>query len=184
MNLRYNSSFKKLFIILIAIFGILAFLIIISFVSYRNSKENNISFEEIYNDNSRIISQEDYNIKFLSVSYNGYYERFSKFNGIDTLYKINAGEDVDILINSEITFKSGNFKIVLVLPDGEIKTVCEFKVKGRLALFSTKEVRTTEFRLPKGTSYIKVVGLNARGAYNIKVSKVNEDAKVEILENN
>jgi len=35
--------------------------------------------------------------------------------------------------------------------------------------------------LPKGISYIKIAGFNAKVSYNIKVSKVDVKAKAEIL---
>jgi hypothetical protein len=175
--LNYNFT-KKLFM---AALGILSFLIIISLIAYKDSNQKYMFFKKMYYDNSQIANIENNNIAFFHVSFKGYYERFSKFNGIKTICKINAYEYGDIRIDTKLSFNGGNFKIVLVLPNGEIKTISEFTEKNKKGIFSTKEVRTSEFRLPKGISYIKIVGFNAKLSYNIKVSKVDVKAKAEIL---
>lgn len=178
MNLLNYNFFKKFIIGVLVIFS---FLILISLIGFADSNTKDTSFEKMYYDDSQIATVENDFIAYLYVSFDGGYERFSKFNGIKTIYKIKADEDVDIKVSTNCSFKRGNFKIVLVLPNGKIETISEFKEENKKGIFSTKETGNFEFKLPKGMSYIKIAGLNAKGAYTVKVSKLNREAKAEIL---
>lgn len=141
-------------------------------------KKSNTYFEKIYNDNLKI-AEGDYNFTIFSFA-SGSYKKFFRFNGAETLYKINADQEANILVDSTLAIKGGKFKVVLVLPNGEVITLYEYIEKGSLGIFNFEERRTSVHKIPKGMSYIKVVGFNARGAYNIKVSPAKEGEKINI----
>ncbi len=83
---------------------------------------------------------------------------FDRFNGKDTIWKLDALEDAQVSIDISATVTDGRFKILLIAPDKSITTLLEGE--GTVQL---------EAELKEGTSRIILVGEESEGSCKITV---------------
>ena len=139
-----------------------------------SNKDKNNSQENMYNNNNKIV-QEDNNYTYMtckSTRKNNEIEiKYSGFSGIDTIYILEAKEDTEITFNYDSTVDKGKFKAVLINHKNEVETILE-----------GSEESSKTIKLAKGQYSFRNVGANADGKTTISISsnsnvKITEDKK-------
>lgn len=150
---------KKTFFIILAV-------ILFSLVIYSFNPKN--QFKDIYTDENKICAEYDsysfYNRtgttnnkkNHLEISYKG-------FDGMQTIWIIQAQKPCKIEMDFDSEVKRGKFKTVLISPEKRVITMFEQTKKG-----------TRSEDLSKGEYRIKIVGQNAKG--HISMTILNNDS--------
>lgn len=111
--------------------------------------------KEMYNSNQAIAGSGDsysYGNRSGEVTAESADIEFTKFYGSDTIWTIEAEQDSKVNIEYQQSMKDGEFKIVLITPDGNVQVVAENRAEGE-----------TELILPKGKNVVKFVGRGGDG---------------------
>ncbi len=87
---------------------------------------------------------------------------FSSFTGVDLVMNITTIRNQEIEIDYLSKITSGDFGIVLILPDNEVVTILNGSQEG-----------TGTFSIKKGLNRIKILGKESTGDIRIKVSGDN-----------
>jgi len=137
--------------------------IVLICLSISGCKEPTQYQQSIYNDNSLIVKEGDsfFTSRYSSKGSNGDIKvTFSKLTGSKTLWDIDYTEEKEININYSTKKSNGEFKLVLINPDGKIYYLNEKTTEGK---YSSK--------LAVGKNRIKVVGNSATGEIVLKIDK-------------
>ena len=102
---------------------------------------------------------------------NNYAISFSGFSGKQTIWKLIAQEDTDLLIDCNIEINRGQFKICLISDAKEVTTLAEGSTTKR------KTIHLTE-----GTNYLALVGIDANGEIDLLLADINQ-VSVNLIEN-
>ncbi len=120
--------------------------------------------ESLY-DNAVIVEEVDdytYSNKMRRVLNNEAKIGFSSFTGVDLVMNITTIRNQEIEIEYLTKITSGDFGIVLILPDNEVVTILNGSQEG-----------TGTFNIKKGLNRIKILGKESTGDIRIKVSGDN-----------
>lgn len=130
--------------------------------------------KSIYNDAAKIsangnsytfISRDGNNVR------NNYAISFSGFSGKQTIWKLSAQEDADLLIDCNIKIDRGQFKICLISDAKEVTTLAEGSTTRKITI-----------HLTEGTNYLALVGIGANGDIDLLLTE-NNQISVSLLEN-
>lgn len=117
--------------------------------------------KSVFNDDDKIINGEDsytYKKRIGNMVKDRIDMKFGTFTGIDTVNKIKAEKDDDIVIKFESKIDKGDFKVVLITPDDKIINILEGTSEG-----------TKTIPIKKGLNRIRVVGKEAKGKVKIEI---------------
>ncbi|MBU5438050.1 hypothetical protein KQI42_08530 [Tissierella sp. MSJ-40] len=78
-----------------------------------------------------------------------------EFEGMDTIWKYNAEDDMEIELSYLLSVSKGKAKLVLIDPSGKLETLVENKDKT-----IQKDMETIKMSLKKGENRIKLVASN------------------------
>ena len=125
---------------------------------------NNSYQNSLYNDNIKISEQGDsFSFKdrigttednSLSLTFNGFY-------GKQTIWAINTDEYSVIDIAVKVNVTSGKFKICLINENKEVSVISEGSIDQIISI-----------NIPKGKNYIAIVGSDANGEADVKISNI------------
>lgn len=118
----------------------------------------------IYNDEQKISANKD-NYTFedkieARISSNQIDMTYSGFSGMNTIWVIEVKEYSEIEFNLDSTVSIGEFKVVLINNQREIKNIVEGTEKGDKTI-----------KLEKGKYIVKLVGRKAAGKINLSIHK-------------
>lgn len=147
-------------------FTIVVFLSIFLFLSSSCSKQE--AFDDYSNDERALNLQDtfEYEYKNKEIFTSNQLEAEVKFSGIDTLWELNSHKDDRLVVTFASKNKAGKFKALLVKPNQVIETIFENTEEGR-----------SEWVIPKGKSYIRIVG--SQSETDIEISyEVGKQTKI------
>lgn len=123
----------------------------------------------IYDDSKEIVKQHDsftFKVRIGNSMNNEASIKFSTFNGMETLWSINAKNNGSITLDYDAEIDKGDFKLVLITPDNEIVKIFEGSEEGEKRI-----------DLIEGESRIKIVGKESKGKLTIYI-KEEENVKI------
>lgn len=125
--------------------------------------------KSIYSDNSKIAKEADsytFNNRIGSTNKNETNIEFSAFTGMETIWIIEVKEEGSVSVNYESKIENGDFKTVLISPNGVLTNIFEQSKSG-----------TSTLNLQKGKNRIKIVGNDAKGEVTLLI-KIDEDMQI------
>lgn len=117
--------------------------------------------KSVFNDDDKIINGEDsytYKKRIGNMVKDKIDMKFGIFTGIETVNKIKAEKDGELLFTFQSKINEGDFKVVLITPDDEIINILEGTSEG-----------TKTIPIKKGVNRIRLVGREAKGKVKIEI---------------
>ena len=152
---------------------LLIFMTVVLLVSFAGCSNSNSYQKSLYNDDDKIAKQGDsdtFTSRVENTDENTLALSFKGFYGKQTIWTITAEEDstLDLEINAKVD--NGDFKICLINSASEVFIISENATKEPFVV-----------HVPEGKNHIAIVGSNAKGEVEIKISD-NEHVSLEVIE--
>lgn len=127
------------------------------------------AYQDLYHNEEQIVTgTENYQRKGSVVVKDHEVTSKMQLSGVETLWEIGSTDnDKEMIVDYDVSVKSGKYKIVFVDGQKKVKNICEGSQKGK-----------QKVRLTKGKNYIKMVGVDSDEDVRLHL-EVDEDVQMK-----